>query len=143
MSQSMLYEETLNFTQDLRKQVAQDITKEGIPTDLDTIKVLLTTLKDMDGTAINDKKVRVEEQNATSNSEIAQAVAQYAKLHGDGSPFKRNPDGSAIDTASAIPVINERRLGEHEIVDGELEIGISHETSREFMERMQIDKGSA
>lgn len=136
----MSYEETLHFTQGVRKDIVGKLTEEGIPADLDTTKVLLTTLKDMDGTAINDKKVRVEEQNAASNSEIANAVVQYSKMFGDDSPFFRKPDGSVLDKEAAVPVADERRLGDHELVHGETEIGISMENSREFMERMQNSK---
>lgn len=140
-SAPMSYEETLHYTQGVRKQIVGKLTEEGIPADLDTTKVLLTTLKDMDGTAINDKKVRVEEQNAASNSEIANAVVQYSKMFGDDSPFFRKPDGSALDKdAAAVPSADERRLGEHDLVEGETEIGISMENSREFMDRMQKGK---
>ncbi|EKD22611.1 MAG: hypothetical protein ACD_84C00038G0008 [uncultured bacterium] len=65
------------YTHSKRKEVVEDLTKAGIPTDPDNVKVLLTALKDMDGQALGRKRIKVEER---ANSNQADAAALIAKV---------------------------------------------------------------
>jgi len=129
------YEETLAYSQNIRKRVVDNFIKETIPNDPKDIEIVLKALKDMDTTAINDRKNNIDERNADSSKEVAEAMREMVLMQQNRNPFERNPDGSVEHVP--VPEANPEKLGEHELVDGEEEIGVISETSSDFMKRME------
>lgn len=128
---AMGYRETLDFTQRIRKGMVQGQTARGIPTDKDGAELLLKTLKDMDSTAINDRRNTIEEGTADSARKVADAMANFVKSNGN--PFIRNEEGDAVP----IPSVNPSRLPHIEHAEDEMHIGTVNETEEEFNKRME------
>lgn len=141
----LTYEQSLAFSQNIRRKIVASKMKGGVPRDNDDIKVLLSTLKDHDTTAINDRKNNIEESASASSAEIAQAMVEAVKMLKNDNPFSlRSADGSVDPNhvpRAILPKLDESKLGEHEIVDGEQEIGVVQETSEAFFSRMGINPG--
>jgi hypothetical protein len=138
----MTYEQSLAFSQRVRRIIVRDKLKAGVPADLDEVKLVLSALKDHDTTAINDRKNTIEEGVSQSSADVAQNMVELIKMMKNENPFSRAPDGSANTdhTPQAIlPVIDENKLGAHELVDGEGVIGNVQETSESFFNRMGIN----
>lgn len=140
------YEQEIAYTQSIRKQIIQKKIEGGIPSDNDEIKILLSALKDHDTTTLTDRKNRIDESTSKSSADIATAFAQFVKMQNNANPFERNPDGTAITAVdddvptAAIPQVDEERLGEFDLVQGEEEIGVIIEDSESFFNRMIPDK---
>lgn len=138
------YEQEIAYTQRIRKEIIQKKIEGGIPNDNDEIKVLLSALKDHDTTTLTDRKNRIDESTSKSSAEIANAFAQFVMMQNNNNPFERNPDGTILTEqtedeetpTAAIPQVDEARLGEFDLVDGEEEIGVIIEDSESFFERM-------
>lgn len=128
------YEATLRFSQGLRRQIVGALTKGGVPTDKDSVDMILRSLKDMDATAINDRKNNIDQGMADSSKTVAEAMREFVTLQMNRNPFERTPDGEAKPTT--VPTVDLEKLGDFELVAGEDEIGTVQETSAEFMERM-------
>jgi hypothetical protein len=141
----MSYEQALAYSQGIRRKIVASKMRGGVPRDNDDIKVLLSTLKDHDTTAINDRKNNIEESASASSAEIAQAMVEAVKMLKNDNPFSlRSADGSVDPNhvpRALLPKLDESKLGEHEIVDGEQEIGVVQETSESFFSRMGINPG--
>lgn len=138
------YESEIAYTQSIRKQIINKKIEGGISNDNDEIKVLLSALKDHDTTTLTDRKNRIDESTSKSSAEIATAFAQFVKLQDNTNPFERNPDGSALTSDTeiptpAIPQVDESKLGDFELVEGEEEIGTIIEDSESFFDRMGVD----
>jgi len=132
------YEETLAYSQGIRRTVVDHYMKKGVPEDPKDIDTVLKALKDMDSTAINDRKNSIEQNAADSSKEVASALRDMVMMQQNRNPFEREPDGSAkeIPTPQASP----EKLGDHDLVDGEHEIGVVSETSTDFMKRMERER---
>jgi hypothetical protein len=141
----LTYEQSLAFSQGIRRKIVASKMKGGVPRDNDDIKILLTTLKDHDHTAINDKKNSIEESTSASSAEIAQSMVEVVKLMKNENPFSvRTSDGSLNPDhvpRAILPQLDESKLGDHELVNGEGEIGVVQETSESFFSRMGINPG--
>ncbi len=135
------YDETLAFSQGLRRGVANKLIAGGIPSDKEGVELLLKTLKDMDKTAIDSKRTAIEADNAGSSREIAEAMVELAKLGQNQNIFERRPDGSVpaleLGVSDNLPEVDEAKLGEHTFVPGEDHIGVVAETASEFYSRMK------
>lgn len=136
--QRMSYEETLAYTQSLRKDVVDNLVspEDGSPPvgDKEKLDFMLRTLKDMDSTALNDRKNTIDRDNADSSKTVAEAMQQFLVMQGNSNPFERRTDGSA---PAVIPDADPEKLGEQSLVEGEGETGVIEETSASFMERME------
>ena len=139
---STTYDERLEFSQGIRKQIIEKLIAGGIPTDPETLKLILTTLKDSDGTELAKRKNGIDDKQATTGAAIAAGIAEFVKAQKNTNPFARNPDGSAISTPDAksavIPTVDPVKLGEHDLVEGEGEIGNIQEDSESFFKRMGV-----
>ncbi|MNF54730.1 hypothetical protein D3C81_434020 [compost metagenome] len=138
----MTYEQALAFSQRVRRTIVREKLKGGVPSDLDEVKLVLSALKDHDTTAINDRKNTIEEGVSQSSADVASNMVELIKMMKNENPFSRAPDGSAPadHTPRAIlPNIDESKLGDHELVDGEGLIGTVQETSESFFGRMGIN----
>lgn len=145
--QDLTYEQALAYSQRLRRKIVRSkLTRTGdVPKDNDDIKIMLAALKDHDGTEISNKRNAIDASTSASSAEVAHAMVEVVKTLKNENPFSlRAPDGSAMTerTPRAIlPQLDEARLGEHELVDGEGEIGVVQETSDTFFGRMGISPG--
>jgi hypothetical protein len=143
-SDAMNYQETLQFTQSLRKQLVTEYVKpgmEGLVKDEGSVDRLLKTLKDMDQTALADRKNTIDSSTADSSRDVADAMQKFVHMQMNRNPFERLPDGSvapASEGATVIPQVNEEKLGEHDLVEGEAEQGVIVESSSDFMARMEV-----
>lgn len=134
---SDVYTENLQFSQSIRRRIAEQLTAENIPSDHKDMDILLRTLKDMDQTTLNERKNQIDESSAGSAKTIADAMNELVKMNLNTNPFQRNPDGSVDE--SYIPKIDASKLGDHNLVPGETEIGTVIETSNEFITRMEAE----
>lgn len=131
------YEETLQFSQAVRRRVVRHFTAGGIPGDVKEVSVVLKALKDMDTTALDERKNNIEQGNADSARTVAEAAREFIHLQKNRNPFEKTQDDKY---AGAIPVIESERLGTFDIVPGETEIGVVIESSADFMKRMDHEK---
>jgi len=136
-AEPMSYEQTLNYTQNIRRKFINKLCEHSIPTDPETANLLLKGLKDMDHTAIGDRKNRIDQEGVNSSKDIADAMAQFVRTQNNKNPFMRNPDGSVTELTPVIPKVDESKLGDYEPVPGEADIGVIAETSEEFIGRMK------
>lgn len=130
------YEDNLRYSQQIRRRIVNDRMKEGPPKDKDDVDIVLKALKDMDSTAINDRRNNIEEKNGDNARTVVDAIQQYMKGV-NASPFARNPDGSGH---KPLPSFDPNRAGEVTTVPGEMVDGVITETSEEFMHRLAPDK---
>lgn len=138
------HDATLRLTQTVRRRVVTGMTKgeNGFPSDDKQLDLLLRTMKDMDSAANNDRKLRIDDKNSDSSAEVAAAMSVMVKNQMNRNPFQRDPDGSPSEEGSGdhIPSVNPDKLGQHELVEGEGEIGIIAETADTFRSRMDTDE---
>lgn len=147
---AMDYQTTNDFTQSLRKQLIQ-AQLEGaggaLPTDKDGVELLLKIAKDMDHTSHSDKRNKIDQSNSETGREVADAMRIYVGELQNHNPFTRGVDGGAVrngnvrdaeftEIEDTAPSVDPKRLGNHEFVDGEEELGVIMETADEFMARM-------
>lgn len=132
------YEDTLAYSQGIRRTVVDKYMEKGVPKDPKEVETVLKALKDMDSTAINDRKNNIDQASADSSKEVAEAMREMVLMQQNRNPFERTPDGSVETTP--VPEANPEKLGDHELVDGEEEIGVIAETSNDFMKRMESNR---
>ena len=140
----MNYVQSLDWSQGIRRRIVAKKLQNGVPSDNDEIKILLSTLKDHDSTAISDRRNRIDESTSQSSAEIALAMVEMVKQQANQNPFAvRTVDGSPVKAvganSGALLKINEAKLGDHDLVDGEGEIGTIQETCETFFGRMGVD----
>lgn len=148
---AMDYQQTLDYTQSLRKQLIQaqlSSTGGALPTDKDGVELLLKIAKDLDHTSHSDKRNKIDQSNSEAGREVADAMRIYVGELQNHNPFTRSADGSAVANAGVRdaeytvvddlppPSVDPKRLGSHEFVDGEEELGVIMETADEFIARM-------
>jgi hypothetical protein len=121
-------DDVLDYVQSQRKRVADQLTKEGIPEDRDTLEVLLSTLDGLGRTALGKKKVKSEENGNKNTMAAIEAMAMLGKQFGNDNPFLKgaNP-GLVIEQQVEID-----KLPKITTVDGEKDIGISANTYDDF-----------
>lgn len=129
------YTETLHYTQGLRRQIINKKIEKGIPEDDDSINVLLKAMKDMDQTAIQDRRNNIEEDNSNNAREVAASMKEFLTMQRNENPFMRTETGEVVE--HALPKLNQERLGSFQLVEGEQEIGILQESADAFIERMK------
>lgn len=127
------YENILRYSQGTRKDLALKMTENQLPEDPEQIKLLLTILKDLDTTALMERKNKIESEGQKSDREIADAFVTLLKQNGNKNLFQVEGNASVIEA----PKIEPGQLGQFETVEGEMEIGISAETCDEFVRRMK------
>lgn len=130
--QALDYQATLAYTQRLRRRLVTKQTAGGVPGDKEGIETLLKTLKDMDSTAIADRRNSIDEGNADTAKRVADSMAEFIATNQN--PFLRQPDGSV-----GIPTLNPSRLPDVEHVEGETFIGTISESEEAFTQRMQSE----
>jgi hypothetical protein len=134
--EDLSYGETLNYSQRIRRQIVDSRMVKGVPEDDDSVKLVLTALKDMDKTALDRRRNEIDADSGESAKEIAQAMQAFIAMQGNGNPFMGEGGGK-------IPSLTEQDLGEYDIPAGEMESGVIEETSEEFQARMEQRKADA
>ena len=102
---------------------------KGVPNDLDTVKVLLTALKDMDGQTLSKKRIKLEEK---VNDNQAQAAALIAKIL--GTTGRTNNTDDFIDADVIIPSLPDS-IPSPVLVPGEIDLIQKTLTYEEFINK--------
>ena len=124
-------ESLLKYSQRVRKDLVQEITRGGMPDDKGDRQVLLQALHDMDQTSVNRMKLDVDKENS-ANARQAQEIVDRL--------FGVNPYGLRArpgEERTELPAPPDDELPEVDIDEGEKEIGLQSETSKDFLERME------
>lgn len=127
---NMTEDEVLHYTQGIRKDLVDDIIKEGVPTDNETRYALLTTLGDMDKQAMGNKKIAASLVGSESDRLVANALVMLGQQLQGKNPYEKDIGGD-------IPTVDFTMLPSADLVPGEDEQGISSEKYDEFMGRME------
>ena len=143
----LTYEESINYSQRIKRQIVANKMQGGVPRENEDIKIVLEALKAHDSTALSDRKNRIDESTSQSSAEIAQAMVEIVKQQANKNPFaSRSEDGSPVAAGNEsspraiLPKLDESKLGHHDLVEGEGEIGVIQETSETFFNRMGMGK---
>lgn len=128
------YDNILKFSQGIRKDIALEMVAERLPNDPEQVKLLLNVLKDLDTTALMERKNKIESEGVKSDREIADAFAMLLKQNGNQNIFQAK---EPVPVPIEAPVIKPGELGDFQHVEGEMEIGINNETCDEFIKRMK------
>lgn len=129
------YEQTLAYTQRFRRWAVGQMTQKGMPADPQEANVLLKALKDMDTTALTDRRNNIEQDNADTDREVVEAMKTFIGMQENADPFRRGSQGG--NETPPPPELEPEKLGEQSMVDGETEVGVVNETSKDFMKRME------
>ena len=116
----------LAFTHNKRKTIVDTLMAKGVPDDVETIKVLLSTLKDMDSQTLTRKRIKTDER---TNDVQAQSAAVIAKILGS------MPSSGDMVNAEfrVIPTLPDH-VPRPTLVDGETDLLPSTQTYSEFIE---------
>lgn len=137
----MTDDEVLNYTQSIRKNFVNSQLQEGqFPNDTKEQVVLLSALADMDRTAINKKRIGVNEKQAGADALAAEALARLSRDFGSNNPFMRGSDDIPGEVVTPVPDTN--HLPPAKAVPGEKDVGINDDTYDNFMGRMDITMGN-
>jgi hypothetical protein len=121
----------LRYSQGVRKNLVKSMTTRGLPEDKADRQVLLQALHDMDQTSVNRLKLDVDRENTASGKAVQELVERLAQI---------NPRGLSVTPGEEVDRIPTPALGEipeTNVGDGETDIGVRQETSKEFLERME------
>lgn len=133
MSDDILdYEATLAYAQRTRRTIVDHYMEGGVPQELKEVDTVLKALKDMDTTALNDRKNNIDEKSADGSKEIANALMEAVRLQQNRNPFEA-PEG---EVERDIPTLDKAQLGDFELVDGEGDPGGDPEKADDFLKRM-------
>lgn len=129
-------EDIIDFTQSVRKTVADSIISQGVNKLIDEDRdALLRTLKDMDSTAINVQRVAVEKSGVDNDK---QALAIIERLNQQRPYGMARPPGEEVDYT---PIVDASALPSIEFTDEEKVVGITDRTSKDFMEEYEREQG--
>lgn len=121
----------LAFTHGKRKEIVTALTNKGVPDDNAQVSLLLSTLKDMDHSALVRKRIKTDEKAIDRESEAAQV---YATLLAKGQ-IKGLYETHVIENR-VIPTLG-NDIPNPVLVPGETDIGVSVETYDTFMEKQR------
>ncbi len=143
---TMEYRETLNYSQGVRKRIVDHFVGEGsIPSDPKELNVVLKALGDMDKTVLMDRKNDIDQGNADTSKQVAEAMSEFIQMQQNKNPFQRSTDGGVVPQQPAPeslqpPSVDVEKLGDYQLVEGETEVGVVNESYKEFMARMEKEK---
>lgn len=132
----MSNEAVLQYTQQLRRRVADRLTQHGLPDDIKEAKLLLETLDGMDRASLAAMKIQSDEKIAGDSNITLKLIAEMEN-NLKGNPF-RLKSGSverpapSIEEASGLPQL--------ELVPGETDIGVFTEDINDFLNRVRPPK---
>ena len=120
---------TLDFTQKVRRVMVRELTKDGLPSDNETLSMTLNALNSMDRTALSRMKLGVEQSAVENDKQIIEMATRLRDYE-----LKPSQPGTARDDAPDADVID---LPPSEFNVGEDHIGLVTESAKEFMERFE------
>lgn len=130
------FEDQLKHTQRIKGRLLHKlvhVNPDGsMPTDKDSVELMLKVAESMDKVAINKKRISVDEKSGNSALSILQGIAQLVATSGNENMFTAGAKGKP----NTNPDIGELPdfTGEH--ASGEAEIGVITEISDSFNTRM-------
>jgi hypothetical protein len=124
----------LAFTQAKRKEMVDQMTQGGIPTDNKDRALLLMAMGDMDRSALGNKKIGAKERSGQADRAAALIIASLGKQLGGNSPFQALPGSDRVGT---IPTLDNHNYGELTLAPGETDVGIAEIGFDEFMAKME------
>lgn len=126
-------EDILRLTQGTRKRLLDDIIKNGIPTDKDERELLLSTLNDMDRTALGNKRIGAAEKMAGADRLVSEAIIRITSQFGTANPFQGQTE------AITIPSADVKQLPAANPVPGETGVGLELTNFDEFIDKFEKD----
>lgn len=118
----------IKYAQKKRRELAEDIAKDGMPTKNTDRLAFLQTLSDMSSTAQANKRLDVDSQANDVKKQVFGIVEQLAQLYVGGKVEGANAERDVTPNDDAVPMID---------VDPEVtKVGVTQESSDEFMARM-------
>lgn len=122
MSQNLNDDAVLERTQAIRMRLLDALTAgENIPTDKDTVSLILQTTADADRAALGNKRIKSDDKNADADRLAAKAIASIYNKVGNTNPFEV-PVG---ESTTRVPEHPETLLEGVEPKPGELDQGVS------------------
>lgn len=128
-------EALMRFTQSTRKKLADAIIGDKMPTDKDEQIVLLRVLSDMDTTTINRLRHDVDKKSLENDQQVQQIIAEMSRINPRGLRQKEPVDVPA-------PEISPADLPDKKFTEEEKRVGVSSETAKDFLERMDNENSS-
>lgn len=123
----------LEFTRQIRRDLINEMKKQGLPTDLKDRALLLTALNDCDRTALMIKKIKSDEG---MGNKAAAAASMLATLLNDPR-VKQIGIADASVSRQVVPALP-ADLEAPVVKEGELDMSPSNETYATFTERHAI-----
>jgi ABC-type antimicrobial peptide transport system ATPase subunit len=124
-------DDILAYTHSKRRDIVNTLTAKGVPDDPDVIKILLTTLKDMDSQTINRKRIKVDEK---TNDVQAQSAAVIAKILSSMTNVTANATLDISAEYRVIPSLPDS-IAAPVLVAGETDLIAATLTYGEFLEK--------
>ncbi len=128
----------LKITQETRRSMLVNTLQDGIPGGKDMYRVM-KLLEDMDGTALNMKKIESDDANQDADRKAAVIIASMNKQLGGTNPFEVDPNEQGRREIDITPPADEIPLIEPKCEEDA--IGVSNLTYDEFViENPQVDE---
>lgn len=119
--------EDLNYTKTIRKSIVGSLMKDNkVPEDTETVKVLLTTLTDLDKAAISKMKIKSDDEGNKNNNSSASLIANILSKIEPARIIAQNTD------INRLPPSLSNDIPRPTILPGELDIGISNTNYETF-----------
>lgn len=129
----------LKFTRHLRLNIIQTKTKNGSQigqmSDED-LKLVMAAASDIDRQVLSQMKIDADNENADQDRRVAIMAARLNKAV-PGNPYRL--EESDVVEGAAVPVPDPSILEAIEVQDFEMELGVSSQTSAEFMKKYERD----
>lgn len=115
----------LEYTKSVRKRIVTKLTEKDIPGDTDELRILLTTLTDLDRAALGKMKIKSDDKNGAANANAQAVVAALL--------MKVDPSKVALmgRTERPIPTLG-NDVEKPSIIEGEIAIGTQTGTYEDF-----------
>lgn len=134
---TMDYEQQIAHTQRVKARVLHKLSSVspdgGVPTDKDSVELLLKVADSMDRTTLNHRKNRIEETNGNNSADILTAIANIVIQHGNVNPLM---SAEPVVNRTDIEELSSDALGNFHHNDGESHVGVISETVSSFTSRM-------
>ena len=124
-------DEVLTATQKARMALLENMTKDGIPECNRDRRVMLELLNGADTTALAMKRMEQDSKQSEQDNAAAIMAAKIKAKTGGNNPFA----GGAGNGEKVINTLPEGALPEPELVDGELDVGVSDLNYEDFMKK--------
>ena len=123
----------LDYVHQKRKFIVDELTKSGVSSDPEMIKITLSALKDMDSQALGKKRIKADERTGDNQAAAAALIAQILIA-----TKSNNPTNTYIDINSVSRCLPDS-VPMPVIVDGETSLEQSRQSYEEFMNTMSTD----